>query len=146
MWKPEKTRDLPRINADESGSGRDCQNRRKWKGKIYHGGTETRRRRGHWGKQNLTIRTYPFIGILLTQCHPERSRRGCDAQSKDPESASFAMQRQGVLPMACPRNRISRPKFSARSCQRGFIFSMSAIFFSRRQPLSCFSRRIAFRT
>ena len=82
----------------------------------------------------------------LNPCHPERSRRECDAQSKDPEIASFAMQRQGVLPMGCPRNRISLPQFSARSCQRGFIFSISAIFFSRRQPFNCFSRPIAFRT
>src|SRR5262252_3897995 len=53
---------------------------------------------------------------------------------------------QGVRPRDCPRKRISRPQFSARSCQRGFVFSIKAIFFSRRQRLICFSRPMATST
>jgi hypothetical protein len=49
---------------------------------------------------------------------------------------------RAFYPRVCPRNSICRPQFSARSCQRGFIFSINAIFFSRRQRLICFSRPI----
>src|SRR5215472_11330694 len=48
--------------------------------------------------------------------------------------------------MRCPGNSIGLPQFSARSCHRGFILSMSAIFFSRRHRLICFSRAMALRT
>lgn len=43
-------------------------------------------------------------------------------------------------------NAIRAPHFSAKSCQRGFSFSINAIFFSRRQPFNCFSRSIALQT
>src|SRR5260370_40282073 len=79
-------------------------------------------------------------------CHPERVRGSgaTEGESKDPEDASSAMLIQGVLLRDCPGNSISRPRCSARSFQRGFILSIKAIVFSRRQPLSCFSRPIAF--
>ena len=45
-----------------------------------------------------------------------------------------------------PANAISAPHFSARSCQRGFTDSISAIFLDLRQPFNCFSLLIAFST
>src|SRR5215472_12085298 len=62
---------------------------------------------------------------------------------RDPEDECATMTIQEVRPRDCPRKRISRPQFSARSCQRGFIFSIKVIFFSRRQRLICFSRPMA---
>lgn len=46
----------------------------------------------------------------------------------------------------CPLNNISRFQFSARSFQRGFSLSISAIFFERLQPFNCFSRPSALCT
>jgi len=84
----------------------------------------------------------PPIGVVVSLVR-ERRRAVILSESKDPENVCSTMLIQGVLPRYCPRNRISRPQFSARSCQRGFIFSINAIFFSRRQCLSCFSRPMA---
>ena len=84
---------------------------------------------------------------LLKRCHLERSPKEQNAtedKSKDPEDVSLTMLIQGVFTMLWPRKRISRPQVSARSRQRGLVVSISAIFFSRRQRLSCFSLLIAF--
>ena len=48
----------------------------------------------------------PFVVKTFTLCHPERSPHPAprdEAESMDPEGASFAMRRQGVLSMDCPR-------------------------------------------
>src|SRR6266849_1343276 len=81
------------------------------------------------------------IKTTLTLCHVERSRSECDDVVETSRGCqSPKMQTQGVLPKDCPRNRISRPHCSARSCQRGFVVSTKAFFFCRRRPFSCFSR------
>jgi len=43
----------------------------------------------------------------------------------------------------CLGTRCSRSQLSLKSCQRGFIDSISAILFLRLNPFSCFSRPIA---
>jgi hypothetical protein len=50
------------------------------------------------------------------------------------ECQSPKMQTQGVLPKDCPRNRISRPHCSARSCQRGFVVSTKVFFEAPKNP------------
>src|SRR5215471_1992905 len=91
--------------------------------------------------------------VQQQNCHPERSAAKIfirpplmGAESRDPEPVSLLVKSQGVLTMGSPANSICLPQFSAKSSQRGFIFSMSAIFFSRRHRLSCFSRAMAFLT
>jgi hypothetical protein len=67
--------------------------------------------------------------------------------SKDPHIVSGGQSAEGhSYESACAANLISASHFSAKSSQRGFTFSMSAIFFERLQPFSCFSRAMAFRT
>src|SRR5262249_31645938 len=69
-----------------------------------------------------------------------------DVKSKDPEvvNAAKGAARHSQLPViAWPANAIPAPQCSARSAQRGFTASMSAIFFDRRQPFNCFSRLMA---
>jgi hypothetical protein len=70
----------------------------------------------------------------LKHCHLEQARgsEATESASKDPEDGYTTMLIQGVSAMDCPGNRISLPQFSVRSCQRGFNFSISPIFFSRR--------------
>ena len=51
------------------------------------------------------------------------------AESRNPEDVYSAMLIQGVSARDCPGNLISAPQLSARSCQRGFSFSISQIFF-----------------
>ena len=85
---------------------------------------------------------------ILSESRAEERR---EDESKDPESVSPTMPFQGVSTQGpytfffidWPRNSISRPQCSARSSHRGFIFSISAIFFSLRQPFNCRSRRFA---
>ena len=60
-----------------------------------------------------------------------RRSNATEDESKDPEDVSRTMLIQGVLPMLCPRKRISRPQVSARSFQRELAFSISAIFWAR---------------
>ena len=68
-----------------------------------------------------------FIAVILSAARVPRS--GISASRRIPKGVSPAMLIQGVLLRDRPRKRISRPQFSAKSSQRGFIFSISTIFF-----------------
>src|SRR5262249_10607064 len=46
-----------------------------------------------------------------------------------PRRCVCVQESQGVFTMASPGNSICLPQCSDKSCQRGFIFSISAIFF-----------------
>jgi len=88
--------------------------------------------------------------IPSTTCHFERSAakmfqvtRLIGAESRNPQGGRTTMLIQGVSTRDCPGNLTSRPQLSARSCQRGFNFSINQIFFSRRQRFICFSRLMA---
>jgi hypothetical protein len=83
--------------------------------------------------------------LLALSFRAERRQNVCSttskgAESRNPEDVRTTMLTQGVFTRDCPGNLISLPQLSARSCQRGFSFSISQIFFSRRQRLICFSR------
>jgi hypothetical protein len=65
--------------------------------------------------------------VVLSAARIRQSRN--ERKSKDPEDVSPAMLIQGVLLRDCPPESISRLQFSAKPCQRGFIFSISTTFF-----------------
>jgi hypothetical protein len=65
-----------------------------------------------------------FYLVILSRPQAPELAKGTKGKSKDPENASLAMLIQGVFLRDCPRKRISRPQFSAKSCQRGFVFSL----------------------
>lgn len=84
-------------------------------------------------------RKQPIPSVILS----DRERGTSERESKDPANLSRMMPSQGVSTMLCLRNRISRLHVSATSSHRGLIFSIKAIFFSRRQPFSWFSRLLS---
>lgn len=74
------------------------------------------------------IRATLSLTVILSKHERALATEGA---SKDPEDVNTTMLIQGILPRDCPRGRISRPQFSARSCRRGFI-SINSMRFSFR--------------
>jgi hypothetical protein len=99
-------------------------------------GIEKHHHKLHSGKTTRTS-----ITVIPSERESRRSRD--ERERGTPGMFPAPMQAQGVLTMLCPGKRISEPQCSARSCQRELVFSMSAIFFWRRQDLICFSRLMA---
>src|SRR5215472_1600446 len=94
---------------------------------------------------------FPLPKALILSSRAERMEKlytlgNVRRAAEGPRGRVLAMLAQGVFVMRCPGNSISRPQVSAKSCQRGFTFSMSAIFLSSRHRLICFSRAMAFLT